>query len=377
MWLKKKCFLLGGAIETEPEPNYGNYTIEGKHYAKLRKEVHAQTKTNTSALYYVIAESSKNSTKNYRSQSGAGTTRQFTSTTLNPGAKNPYYYPSFRNESPVRIEYQRRRPTKVPNNPGIFYARTSNAFNKTNKITSTTTKPKNTQVYGTINSISIDASKVKQKPFDTSRSGGYDELDKDALLSFVDTLLDETKNETENKTQTIKPSESTTIDVITTETTTIEDITDTTNNLLETKLFETTTFETTDSSTIVETTSVDYTTATEIVTRIINETIEKSNNISDCFNRTAEIKNNSTNDSGNKTQVSTSVLEDVTIVDLESKVKVSIATLPTVPKIPPEIEAILNRTKQKDPDYEYDYNEPSLPPSLPNLRSVLFMLHII
>ncbi|GLV37507.1 uncharacterized protein CBL_20321 [Carabus blaptoides fortunei] len=51
------------------------------------------------------------------------------------------------------------------------------------------------------------------------------------------------------------------------------------------------------------------------------------------------------------------------------------ATLTPFKKIPPEIEAILNITKninKKDEDYEYDYNEPSLPPSLPNLKIIPF-----
>lgn len=269
----------------------------------------------------------------------------------------------------LRIEYQ-NRPIKVPINPGIFYARTNNKFKNSNKIAPTTTKPKSTQPYGTINSILIDSSKLKQKPFETLRSGGYDVLDKDALLSLVDTLLEnKNENEPENKTQTIKPSETTKSDDFTTETTTMEVFTVTTLNLLDAKVYETTTFETTEGTTMDETTTNDYTTTTAIT----NLTIEKTNNVSDCFNRTGENRSNSTNESGNKAQISTSVLEDVTIVDLESKVKVSIATLPTVPKIPPEIEAILNRTKQKDPDYEYDYNEPSLPPSLPNLRLVTFL----
>lgn len=34
----------------------------------------------------------------------------------------------------------------------------------------------------------------------------------------------------------------------------------------------------------------------------------------------------------------------------------------------PDFKTILNITKQKVADYEYDYNEPSLPPSLPNLK---------
>ncbi|XP_014281973.2 uncharacterized protein [Halyomorpha halys] len=41
--------------------------------------------------------------------------------------------------------------------------------------------------------------------------------------------------------------------------------------------------------------------------------------------------------------------------------------------IPDVIEAIINRTLAKDEDYEYDYNEPSLPPSLPNLKIIPFV----
>lgn len=42
--------------------------------------------------------------------------------------------------------------------------------------------------------------------------------------------------------------------------------------------------------------------------------------------------------------------------------------------IPDVIEAIINRTLAKDEDYEYDYNEPSLPPSLPNLKYTIQVL---
>ena len=44
------------------------------------------------------------------------------------------------------------------------------------------------------------------------------------------------------------------------------------------------------------------------------------------------------------------------------------SALEPIKEISSEIEALLNRTREKDEDYEYDYNEPSLPPSLPNLR---------
>lgn len=48
---------------------------------------------------------------------------------------------------------------------------------------------------------------------------------------------------------------------------------------------------------------------------------------------------------------------------------VTSTTANPVKTLPLDIEALLNITQQeKDEDYVYDYNEPTLPPSLPNLR---------
>jgi hypothetical protein len=62
------------------------------------------------------------------------------------------------------------------------------------------------------------------------------------------------------------------------------------------------------------------------------------------------------------------VHSNVTIVEKDDNITAVNGSLPPTRSIPPEIEAILNITHKKDDDYEYDYNEPSLPPSLPNLR---------
>lgn len=62
------------------------------------------------------------------------------------------------------------------------------------------------------------------------------------------------------------------------------------------------------------------------------------------------------------------VHSNVTIVEKDENITAVNGSLPPVRAISPEIEAILNITHKKDDDYEYDYNEPSLPPSLPNLR---------
>ncbi|XP_021916025.1 uncharacterized protein LOC110828042 isoform X2 [Zootermopsis nevadensis] len=67
------------------------------------------------------------------------------------------------------------------------------------------------------------------------------------------------------------------------------------------------------------------------------------------------------------------VHSNVTIVEKDDNITAVNGSLPPIRAIPPEIEAILNITRKKDDDYEYDYNEPSLPPSLPNLRIIPFV----
>jgi hypothetical protein len=62
------------------------------------------------------------------------------------------------------------------------------------------------------------------------------------------------------------------------------------------------------------------------------------------------------------------VHSNVTIVEKDDNITAVNGSLPPIRAIPPEIEAILNITHKKDNDYEYDYSEPSLPPSLPNVR---------
>lgn len=62
------------------------------------------------------------------------------------------------------------------------------------------------------------------------------------------------------------------------------------------------------------------------------------------------------------------VHSNVTIVEKYDNISAVNGSLLPVRAIRPEIEAILNITQKRNDDYEYDYNEPSLPPSLPNLR---------
>ncbi|XP_033225792.1 uncharacterized protein LOC117178474 [Belonocnema kinseyi] len=71
--------------------------------------------------------------------------------------------------------------------------------------------------------------------------------------------------------------------------------------------------------------------------------------------------------------------DDIMVMNVTVKTNVSVGhiqgvTINPVRTIAPEIEAILNIThRQKGDDYEYDYSEPTLPPSLPNVRIIPFV----
>ncbi|XP_051159140.1 uncharacterized protein LOC127280274 [Leptopilina boulardi] len=70
---------------------------------------------------------------------------------------------------------------------------------------------------------------------------------------------------------------------------------------------------------------------------------------------------------------------DILVMNVTVKTNVSVGhiqgvTINPTRTIAPEIEAILNIIhRQKGDDYEYDYSEPTLPPSLPNVRIIPFV----
>lgn len=76
---------------------------------------------------------------------------------------------------------------------------------------------------------------------------------------------------------------------------------------------------------------------------------------------------------GTVTRTSSTVLmPDDILVTVKTNVSVSHiqgVTINPIRSIPPDVEAILNIThREKGEDYDYDYSEPTLPPSLPNVR---------
>ncbi|XP_011862338.1 PREDICTED: uncharacterized protein LOC105558969 [Vollenhovia emeryi] len=71
--------------------------------------------------------------------------------------------------------------------------------------------------------------------------------------------------------------------------------------------------------------------------------------------------------------------DDVLVMNVTVKTNVSVGhiqgvTINPIRSIPPDIEAILNIThREKGEDYDYDYSERLLPPSLPNVRIIPFV----
>ncbi|XP_070160306.1 uncharacterized protein [Polyergus mexicanus] len=71
--------------------------------------------------------------------------------------------------------------------------------------------------------------------------------------------------------------------------------------------------------------------------------------------------------------------DDILVMNVTVKTNVSVShiqgvTINPIRSIPPDVEAILNIThREKGEDYDYDYSEQTLPPSLPNVRIIPFV----
>ncbi|XP_076756145.1 uncharacterized protein LOC143426511 [Xylocopa sonorina] len=102
----------------------------------------------------------------------------------------------------------------------------------------------------------------------------------------------------------------------------------------------------------------------------------------DRVNSTAEPSaGTETTGKGSVTKTSSTVLmpDDILVMNVTVKTNVSVGhiqgvTINPIRSIPPDVEALLNIThREKGEDYDYDYSEPTLPPSLPNVRIIPFV----
>lgn len=126
--------------------------------------------------------------------------------------------------------------------------------------------------------------------------------------------------------------------------------------------------------TTVDSTTTDVSTTMETTTSHSLDlvTLQTVTNTTDCIEEgennssvTLQKVSNKTDEENTYKNGNLSVDDDVTVVNLESKVKISAATIRPIEKLPP---SILSYDKDKE-DYDYDL-KPTLPPSLPNLKYV-------
>lgn len=135
--------------------------------------------------------------------------------------------------------------------------------------------------------------------------------------------------------------------------TTQTEITSTVDSFISTEEFQT------ESTTTEITTTELYPTT---VTTVLNST--------DCINLNQKSDDF---DLGETTTVEsveeTTILTNSTDLEKQETVTYTTSVIPrNSTKSTLDLEIIYNITKNKDADYEYDYSEPTLPPSLPNLR---------
>ncbi|XP_015431468.1 PREDICTED: uncharacterized protein LOC107187809 [Dufourea novaeangliae] len=108
---------------------------------------------------------------------------------------------------------------------------------------------------------------------------------------------------------------------------------------------------------------------------VINDELEHGNETMEPAETTESIGK------GTVGKPSSSVLmpDDILVMNVTVKTNVSVGhiqgvTINPIRSIPPDVEAILNIThREKGEDYDYDYSEPTLPPSLPNVRIIPFV----
>lgn len=367
--------IVGGTIEIDPEPNYGETPVISKEYAKLRKEFYQLKQTSTTTAtqspnvpFYVIAESSGTSTqKIHRIPGSFGTTRHFSGFVSHPSTKNPnHYQPTQKNELDKTF-------------PSVYYATTNYKSQDTNYRRPIETKPHEETT------VSI---RDKNKGYENRRVTDYEDMSDTSILKLMNSLL-----ETHLGGEDGSPTENSWgLDLLQSLFKDENETTPTSFTITETQTTETPTAETGEfsSDSTVSTSEATYQTNSETETttetlkqvtfrNILNSTDCIENEISDVEHRHGATSADGstigpvdaneintlqvvTNLNFASTEEVTSTEHDITEVNLEYKVDIAKATAKPLPKI----ELLQNLTKIKEEGLDYDYND--LPPSLPNLR---------
>ncbi|XP_044755461.1 uncharacterized protein LOC123314330 [Coccinella septempunctata] len=337
-----------GSIEINPEPNYGQYPIVSSEYSKLRKEQpkkpyvsHSNRRVKpeikeSSGPFYVIAESPESERNAYRNPDTAGTTRKFTGFFFNPSTTTPFYYESMIKEGDA-INGFKHVTRSYPENKFRTSTLNDNDLGKKDLFDITVDARGISTTHNLLDSTPTDES---NDTTETSTKG----LNTEETTNFDENIL-VTVSTSEPDTTVSSPTEN-------------EESTTTTEGVQS--IEETSTWSENNSSETI--------------------TIRSVINTTDCINSAdfnplpAETINNlaETNQFTPSVEVSSSESTDVTEIDLQSSFDLTDNVSPKV-KNGSKITSLSNVSKTKENDYDLDYNDPSLPPSLPNLHIIPFL----
>ncbi|XP_050473405.1 uncharacterized protein LOC126865206 isoform X1 [Bombus huntii] len=333
-----------GSIEVKATQNYASYAFISKDYAKFRKEtnffpaVDQTNLTHANALvegrgHRVVEERIDSSTRQVVEESSVSTDSTSWPSTFETDIMD--------NEILETVDYVKSSPAIVTTTPVIVEESTT----------------------------SVDSTTLE------------------STLSIKD---DDFSNDSSTIFSTNSVGESTTINVI-------EDLSsqdDTTTTTTRTTTTTTTTATKESTTLLPEASGIDTVTELHeseeekmhnVTVRNKNTTPSTSGKLEQDFehaNSTVEpVQTTESMGKGSVTRTSSTVLmpDDILVMNVTVKTNVSVGhihgvTINPIRSIPPDVEAILNIThREKGEDYDYDYSEPTLPPSLPNVRIIPFV----
>ncbi|CAG9760463.1 unnamed protein product [Ceutorhynchus assimilis] len=393
-----------GTLEIKPKPNYGLFPTISKEYSKFRKEIYEKPPTKnfykenegvvTVVPFYVFAETLQEPTTKLvyqRSPDTYGTTRQFSGTRITPSStQNPLNYDG----NYILISNSKRQSTtqENKNEQKSTHATTNNEFQNDNfkKVFSTTIRSK--LYYDMFRSSNMQPSKTKKETVDNI---GLSNLN---ILSTLDSLLNSkvqraasgvaaANTNKDNNDKTSNSAENNELPTSSDETSTILDTT--TNNEYTTESFlYTSTFSSEAEETTLDVLEIE---GPVTLTTILNST-DCVNGIEDKLrkgyqdekstattmdppeiNKPAETRSENINNTNVKTKNLAS--EELFYKEVTSQVNKSKHHFKTnSTKLISNIDVIPNINDNKNvEDFDYDYNEPTLPPSLPNLKIIPFV----
>ncbi|XP_065173743.1 uncharacterized protein [Atheta coriaria] len=403
-----------GAIETQPEANYGQFPTVSKEYAKLHKHVqqHKRTTPKTekplinNIPYYVIAESTK---ERQPDEQKYPTTRSYINNT--PGGAANVASNRFITQSPFYYNLTNTQKKNASHSLDI----SSNSSSDISKKEKSNQHPEiyyvPTKVTGSNPDIYREdslATTIRHKKYTSSSEVKLIQnvLEERIIRGIINRSRDENVVNATTVTAITEVEQSTTENA--TITTEAQEQTETLSTLaadaeLTTSLIDSTTIQDGESTTEEDITSTPYFELVELITfRTVSNSTDCLNDASDNelrhgFNSVDDLTENPTTEQflfSTDENINTNEIESTTdgdgeisneIISTEFTTVSDSTEIPTTtdvvnnvnsatvqPKTKIVLQNILNGNN-KTMDYDYDYTAPTLPPSLPNLRIIPFV----